>query len=178
MRVRAETMNTLRGTINTLLAAVFLLSCTGAGPTASPGTAAAEPAGAGAAKPAPAPQAGRSTGEPGRSSRGPNPLKNVYFGEQHMHTQNSFDAFAVGVRNTWEDAYNWAKGKEFTLSTTGQKMKKSTPYDFVAITDHSEYFGVMKGMATERLYREIRPLRIYEGTTEIQKLIISRFLLK
>ena len=38
--------------------------------------------------------------------------------------------------------------------------------------------GVMKGVATERLYREIRPLRIYEGTTEIQKLIISRFLLK
>jgi acyl-CoA dehydrogenase len=38
--------------------------------------------------------------------------------------------------------------------------------------------GVIKGMATERLYREIRPLRIYEGTTEIQKLIISRFLLK
>ena len=38
--------------------------------------------------------------------------------------------------------------------------------------------GVIKGMATERLYREIRPLRIYEGTTEIQKLIISRYLLK
>lgn len=38
--------------------------------------------------------------------------------------------------------------------------------------------GVMKGMAVERLYREIRPLRIYEGTTEIQKLVISRFLLK
>ena len=38
--------------------------------------------------------------------------------------------------------------------------------------------GVMKGTAVERLYREIRPLRIYEGTTEIQKLIISRILLK
>ena len=38
--------------------------------------------------------------------------------------------------------------------------------------------GVIKGTAIERLYREIRPLRIYEGTTEIQKLIISRFLLK
>jgi acyl-CoA dehydrogenase len=38
--------------------------------------------------------------------------------------------------------------------------------------------GVVKGTAVERLYREIRPLRIYEGTTEIQKLIISRFLLK
>jgi acyl-CoA dehydrogenase len=38
--------------------------------------------------------------------------------------------------------------------------------------------GVVKGTAVERLYREIRPLRIYEGTTEIQKLIISRLLLK
>ena len=37
--------------------------------------------------------------------------------------------------------------------------------------------GVVKGSAVERLYREIRPLSIYEGTTEIQKLIISRFLL-
>ena len=38
--------------------------------------------------------------------------------------------------------------------------------------------GVIKGAAVERLYREIRPLRIYEGTTEIQKLIISRLLFK
>lgn len=38
--------------------------------------------------------------------------------------------------------------------------------------------GVMKGSTVERLYREIRPLRIYEGTSEIQKLVISRFLQK
>jgi len=38
--------------------------------------------------------------------------------------------------------------------------------------------GVVKGSAVERLYREIRPLRVYEGTTEIQKLIISSHLLK
>jgi acyl-CoA dehydrogenase len=38
--------------------------------------------------------------------------------------------------------------------------------------------GVMKGSVVERLYREIRPLRIYEGTSEIQKLVISRFLFK
>ncbi len=36
-------------------------------------------------------------GEPGRESGKPNPLKNVYFGEQHMHTRNSFDAFTIGV---------------------------------------------------------------------------------
>ncbi|SRR5581483_5441033 len=38
--------------------------------------------------------------------------------------------------------------------------------------------GVKSGMAVERLYREIRALRIYEGATEVQKLIIGRELLK
>lgn len=37
--------------------------------------------------------------------------------------------------------------------------------------------GVVEGTDVERLYREIRPLRIYEGTTEIQKLIIAKGLL-
>ncbi len=34
--------------------------------------------------------------------------------------------------------------------------------------------GVVKGGVPERLYREVRALRIYEGTTEIQKLILAR----
>ncbi|WP_076750805.1 acyl-CoA dehydrogenase family protein [Desulfatitalea tepidiphila] len=38
--------------------------------------------------------------------------------------------------------------------------------------------GVVKGAVVERLYREIRPLRVYEGTTEIQKLIIANHLIK
>ena len=38
--------------------------------------------------------------------------------------------------------------------------------------------GVVSGMAVERLYREIRALRIYEGTSEIQKLVIADSLLK
>jgi acyl-CoA dehydrogenase len=38
--------------------------------------------------------------------------------------------------------------------------------------------GVEVGSVVERLYREIRPLRIYEGATEVQKLIIGRDLLK
>ena len=38
--------------------------------------------------------------------------------------------------------------------------------------------GVMRGHPVERLYREVRALRIYEGATEVQKLIISRDLLK
>jgi hypothetical protein len=73
----------------------------------------------------------------------PNPLRNVYFGEQHLHTSASPDAFAIGTRGTWEDAYRYAMGEEIKLSTTGKSIKKKTPYDFVAITDHAEYFGVM-----------------------------------
>lgn len=38
--------------------------------------------------------------------------------------------------------------------------------------------GVKKGEVVERLYREIRPLRIYEGATEVQQLIIARGILK
>jgi acyl-CoA dehydrogenase len=38
--------------------------------------------------------------------------------------------------------------------------------------------GVMRGATVERLYREVRALRIYEGTSEIQKLVIAREILK
>ena len=38
--------------------------------------------------------------------------------------------------------------------------------------------GVLRGATVERLYREIRAMRIYEGTTEIQKLIIANSFLK
>jgi len=87
-----------------------------------------------------------SIGEPGREAGKPNPLKNVYFGEQHMHTRNSFDAFTIGVTQTWEQAYRFGRGEEVTLNTNGVKMKRRTPYDFVAITDHAEYYGVLKDL--------------------------------
>ena len=38
--------------------------------------------------------------------------------------------------------------------------------------------GVMRGATVERLYREVRALRIYEGTSEIQKLVIARQMIK
>ena len=52
-----------------------------------------------------------SAGEPGRESGKANPLNNVYFGEQHLHTANSPDAFAMGTRNTPDDAYRFCKGE-------------------------------------------------------------------
>ena len=77
----------------------------------------------------------------------PNPLRNVYFGEQHMHSEMSPDAYAVGTRQKMDDAYLYGMGEEITLSTTGEKIKRGTPYDFVALTDHAEYLGVFKQLA-------------------------------
>jgi acyl-CoA dehydrogenase len=38
--------------------------------------------------------------------------------------------------------------------------------------------GLLRGSVTERLYRDVRALRIYEGTSEIQKLVIAAQLLR
>jgi len=38
--------------------------------------------------------------------------------------------------------------------------------------------GLLRGTVVERLYRDVRALRIYEGTSEIQKLVIANQLLK
>jgi acyl-CoA dehydrogenase len=38
--------------------------------------------------------------------------------------------------------------------------------------------GVERGSVVERLYREVRPLRIYEGTSEIQRVVIARQVLE
>jgi hypothetical protein len=73
----------------------------------------------------------------------PNPLNNVYFGEQHLHTQASPDAFAFGTRNTADDAYQYAKGEPIVNAQTGLKIQKQTPYDWAAVTDHAEYLGMM-----------------------------------
>jgi len=73
--------------------------------------------------------------------------RQVFFGEQHLHTQNSPDAFAMGTRNTTDDAYNFAKGMAVKKNTSGKMVQKKTPYDWCAVTDHAEYFGVFPQFA-------------------------------
>ena len=74
-----------------------------------------------------------------------NAEKNAYFGDLHVHTSWSFDAFIYNVRTNPDDAYAFGKGKpidHFVLD----KVQIDRPLDFMAVTDHSEYMGVMKQM--------------------------------
>ena len=70
-----------------------------------------------------------------------NPLKNVYWGDVHVHTVESMDAVLFGTTATVEDAYRFAKGEKLR-SPGGELMQLSRPLDFVAITDHAEGFGL------------------------------------
>jgi hypothetical protein len=92
---------------------------------------------------APAAWAQSPIGEPGRGGSGPNPLNNLYFGEQHLHSVNSPDAFSMGTRNTPDDAFRFCRGEAIKKNTTGEMVQKRTPYDWCALTDHAEYLGMM-----------------------------------
>lgn len=70
----------------------------------------------------------------------PNPNMNLYWGELHIHTSESFDATLFGNSLGIEDAYRFAKGEPLN-SAGGEVMRLSRPLDFVAITDHAEGFG-------------------------------------
>ena len=82
-------------------------------------------------------------GEPGRGSGKKNPLNNVYFGEEHLHTADSADAFAMGTRNTQDEAYRYCKGEAIKKSTGDLTVQKKTPYDWCAVTDHAEMLGLV-----------------------------------
>jgi hypothetical protein len=77
----------------------------------------------------------------------PNPDRNAYFGNVHVHTGYSFDAFTNGSKTKPEDAYAWAQGKEITNSGVGGKIQIVTPLDFYMVSEHAEFMGVFNQMA-------------------------------
>ncbi len=71
----------------------------------------------------------------------PNPLRNAYFGETHMHTALSLDAYIGGTRLMPSDSYRFAKGASVVVN--GRHKQLDRPLDFAAVTDHAEYLGEM-----------------------------------
>lgn len=107
-----------------------------------------------------------------------NPLKNAYFGELHLHTGMSFDAFLFGTRIFPEDAYRFARGEE--IEQDGRKLSRGQPLDFLGVADHSEYLGQMRlaaepnGPLAQTQYGKLLPnLTVEQGWGLLYKLANS-----
>ncbi|MCY4362521.1 MAG: DUF3604 domain-containing protein [Gammaproteobacteria bacterium] len=71
--------------------------------------------------------------------------RNAYFGDLHVHTRLSVDAFAFGALGYPDDAYRYARGAP-VKHASGRHIRIKTPLDFMAVTDHAEYLGVLNAM--------------------------------
>lgn len=76
----------------------------------------------------------------------PNPDRNAYFGDLHVHTAYSFDAYVFGTVSTPDDAYRYAKGQAL-LHPSGYEVQLQQPMDFYAVTDHAMLMGLVKEAA-------------------------------
>ena len=75
-----------------------------------------------------------------------NANRNAYFGDLHVHSAYSFDAFAFGTIATPYDAYRYAQGEAIT-HPGGFEVQLSQPLDFYAVTDHAMFLGAVQEAA-------------------------------
>ncbi|MGZ6037214.1 MAG: DUF3604 domain-containing protein [Phenylobacterium sp.] len=81
--------------------------------------------------------------------------RRAFFGELHLHTTMSFDAWTFGTKVTPDQAYKFARGETVMVpaiqaqkeqgvtSAAAVPARRAWPLDFTAVTDHSEYLGAV-----------------------------------
>ena len=71
--------------------------------------------------------------------------KKPLFGDLHIHTRFSFDAYVSSLRQDPSDAYRYAKGAPLEIpaadGVSSIRAQISRPLDFAAVTDHGEFLG-------------------------------------
>ena len=78
------------------------------------------------------------------------PLRQPLFGDLHVHTGFSMDAWVLGTIVTPDDAYRFARGDAIGLppyDDAGQPAATARierPLDFAAVTDHAEWLGEVR----------------------------------
>ena len=103
-----------------------------------------------------------------------NPLKNVYFGDLHIHSSLSVDAYLFGNRLGLDAAYRIAKGESAEIAS-GERVELTRPLDFAAVTDHAEGFGGMLACSDAALDEAAREgCEIFESPTLLSFLSLRR----
>jgi len=76
---------------------------------------------------------------------------NLYWGDTHVHTSNSMDAYFFNNRDgTPAGAYRWAKGLPVINTSNRTRIQIGTPLDFLVVSDHAEYMTVPKRLFTDK----------------------------
>lgn len=92
--------------------------------------------------------AGAATCRPGAEAE-----EQLLFGDLHVHTAYSLDAYAFGTLTTPREAYAFARGQSLRLDN-GQIIQIDRPLDFTAVTDHAETWEITYN-CTDPIYADI-----------------------
>ena len=77
-------------------------------------------------------------------------MTQLYWGDTHLHTAYSFDAYLNQNHSTTpDDAYRWAKGQPVLHPYTRAKVRIGTPLDFLVVSDHAEALGLIRSIVNE-----------------------------
>lgn len=72
---------------------------------------------------------------------------NLYWGDTHLHTSYSFDAFMNANESADPDtAYRWAKGQPVVHPYNRARVQLNRPLDFLVVSDHAELMGVIRAI--------------------------------
>ena len=71
----------------------------------------------------------------------PGAPKNAYFGDLHLHTRLSLDAYLYDIETVPEDAFKYAQGQ--AVRYMGREIRRGAALDFLAVTDHAEFLGAL-----------------------------------
>ncbi len=118
----------------------------------------------------------------GATALAANPDRDAYFGETHIHTSWSVDAWVMGNRLTGPaDALKYAQG-ETIKHPLGFDITIDTPLDFMGVTDHSEYVGVTREANTPGSYvsklPEAQPMIMKDPNSKEEQNRVFSYLLK
>ena len=101
------------------------------------------------------------------------PTKRALFGDLHVHTGFSMDAWVQGTIVTPDDAYRFARGEAIGLPPYGEdgeparRVRIERPLDFVAVTDHAEWLGELRlCQDPESAAYDTSSCRIFRGEQE------------